>query len=119
MELVDYYQEVGPDFGFFSVELKRDFFTAEGYLAMLLGQQVPYKRQVALDERITSKWKAFKQSLAAAAADGVEMREYLQMLRDPQTVDLRLLPNSEPGQHPYPVAHDADEDARAGELTWH
>jgi tryptophan halogenase len=113
-ELVDYYREVGPDFGFLRVELKRDFFTAEGYLAMLLGQRVQYNRKVEIDDAMRRKWAEFRQRLTKAVGTGLGMTEYLTALRS--------LGNGESagrhvGQRP-PAPLYAEEKA-SGELNWH
>ncbi len=116
-ELVDYYREVGPDFGFLTVELKRDFFTAEGYLAMLLGQRVPYRRQVDIDATMSAQWATFKRNLTQAASAGMGMQDYLALLRNTPLDQSALAGNgaraiSGPGM-------PTSEDARAGELNWH
>jgi tryptophan halogenase len=80
-ELVEYYQAVGPDFRLLNFDLKRDFFSTEGYFAMLVGQGVPYRRHVEIGERERQQWDAHKRALAAEAATGMAMTECLASLR--------------------------------------
>ena len=49
-EILDYYQAVGPDLSALQHRMKSDLFGTEGYLAMLVGQNVPYRRQVEVSD---------------------------------------------------------------------
>ena len=79
--LVDYYREVGPDFGLLKVDLKRDFFGAEGYLVMLVGQCVEHGSSICLTDFEKVKWRSYIESLNARAKNGVPMKEYLSYSR--------------------------------------
>lgn len=81
-EIVDYYQAVGPDFDALEVKLRRDIFGAEGYIAMLLGQQVPFRKPVSLSDREQLRWRELKSQMASVAEAGFEMKEYLTLLRN-------------------------------------
>ncbi len=87
--LCDYYREVGPDFSLLGTDLKRDFFGAEGYLAMLVGQRVPFAREVDVSAKERAAWDAHRRSLALRARDGMGVRECCEWLRSrglPQVV---------------------------------
>lgn len=116
-EIADYYKEVGPDFSFINVELKRDFFTAEGYIAMLVGQQVEYNRTVGIDDAMRGKWKQFKQKLASAVGNALTMDEYLDVLRNSH-LDSPYSKIGTTGQTKRLPAAKMGE-AREGELNWH
>lgn len=78
---VDYYEQVGPDFSLIKTDLKRDFFDAEGYLSMLVGQAVPYNRDVDLDPKDKHAWKTYRNSLKDATYNAMGMTEYLEHVR--------------------------------------
>lgn len=113
-EIADYYQEVGPDFSFMNVELKRDFFTAEGYLAMLLGQQVEYNRRPPIDAQMATKWQDYKRKLASATENALSMQEYLSALRE-TNLDNTFSGNK--GRDEIKTANMSGE--KDGELNWH
>ncbi len=102
---VDYYQEVGPDFSLLHTDLKRDFFSAEGYLSMLLGQQVPYRRQIEFSVKEKHTWKLARDGLKDAMFNAMDMNEYLAHVRG----------------HAAPVStRPPTRDLGAtGELQWH
>ena len=79
-DIVDYYQTVGPDFGALNTRLKGDIFGAEGYLSMLVGQNVPYQREVNIshDEQTACRLRA---KMAQATKNAIDMKEYLELLR--------------------------------------
>jgi hypothetical protein len=108
-ELVEYYQEVGPDLSLLTVELKRDFFTAEGYLAMLVGQQVPYRNRLSFDDSQRAKWKMYTARLEAFAKNGVGMQEYLALARSG-----KLFVNQADRR-----SNALAPNASMGELNWH
>ncbi len=80
-DIVDYYRLVGPDFQALEPRLKRDIFGAEGYLAMLVGQGVPYRRSIHLGEKEQEAWQQLKRQMRQRADQGIEMTEYLSLLR--------------------------------------
>lgn len=104
--IVDYYKIAGPDLGFLSAELKSDIFTAEGYIAMLLGQKVKYQREIKMSANSLKKWDRFKNRLAEMAKNGLSMDEHVRVLRDNQ-------PGIAPVQDLTPLVQGE------GELTWH
>ncbi len=108
-ELVEYYKEVGPDLSLLTVELKRDFFTAEGYLAMLVGQQVPYRNRLPKDDPQRAKWKMFTARLEAFAKNGVPMGEYLALARNG-----KLFANQTDRRN-----NALAPNTSVGELNWH
>lgn len=116
-EIADYFKEVGPDFSFINVELKRDFFTAEGYIAMLVGQQVEYKRTLNIDANMRSTWKQFKQRLASVVDNALTMDEYLDSLRNTK-LKSPYSQNGTPGQ-PNQKQTVKMGDEKEGELNWH
>ena len=107
--LVDYYRQVGPDFSLLNVEMKRDFFTAEGYLVMLVGQSVEQNSSVKITEFEKIKWQSYIANLDARAKIGMPMKEYLEYCR----------------QHPVNLDQTHSNRARVGEATptgalnWH
>lgn len=117
-ELVDYYRAVGPDFGFLKIELKRDFFTAEGYLAMLLGQSVPYDREVQIDDALAGQWTTFKQDLTNAALNGAGMEQYLAALRSPRPSAAMTTAKGGARARANEMI-GAGGEAEPGELNWH
>ena len=112
-ELVDYYKHVGPDFGFLSAILKDDIFTAEGYLAMLVGQNVPYERDVQITTEMRRKWQQFKNRIAITAEQGCSMDEYIAFLRQQDESE------SKDGKPTEFALSQFDFDTDAGELNWH
>ncbi len=81
-EIVDFYQTVGPDFGMLFHEFRRDIFTTEGYLAMLVGQEVPYRQEIELSESETARWNAHKSRIRQIAQRGMDMTSCLNRLRE-------------------------------------
>lgn len=108
-DLVDYYQAVGPDFGLLTPELKRDFFSAEGYLAMLVGQQVPYQRTVSIPEPQAKVWREHKLQMKLQARDGMGMNECLGHLRERGLAGYAAAEGTEGAVAP----------GQSGELVWH
>ncbi len=84
-DILDFYQAVGPDFGALEVRMRRDIFGSEGYLAMLVGQNVPYRRAVDLPQQEQAAWQRFKTRMAETADSGVGMKKYLSLLRNGET----------------------------------
>jgi tryptophan halogenase len=111
--LVDYYRKVGPDLSLLSVEMKRDFFTLEGYVTLLVGQSVPYEREVRISDAEKQKWARLKARMWDLASTGIPAEEYLQLLRteghdfDPHALG--------PGGRLQKVG----AGRKMGELTWH
>ncbi|MCP4461521.1 MAG: tryptophan 7-halogenase [Planctomycetaceae bacterium] len=104
---VDYYQAVGPDFSLLKNDLGSDFFDSEGYLSMLVGQDVPYRRQPEISFAEKHAWKLRVANLRDMMHDAMDMREYLEAVRA-STVDAQ-----QPMQA-MSFSHDG-----MGELQWH
>lgn len=83
-EILDYYQAVGPDLSALQHRMKSDLFGTEGYLAMLVGQNVPYRRQVEVSDNEKMAWTKLRGRLAQFADAGIGMSEYLSKLRQGQ-----------------------------------
>lgn len=80
-DLMEYYQVVGPDFRAFDHRLRSDIFGAEGYLAMLVGQKVPYRRPSFASSTESEAWSGFRKYLSKQTDRGVDMHEFLSDLR--------------------------------------
>lgn len=116
---VDYFRDVGPDFRILNTELKRDFFTAEGYLVMLVGQQVPYSREFEISKQELTAWSQFKQTINGVAAKGCSVPEFLKLARSENPHELFKLkrPTSKAGTRNTNAR--VGESVNSGELTWH
>lgn len=79
--ICDYYQDVGPDFSLLNTDLKRDFFGADGYLAMLVGQAVPYRRQANPPEADAAAWTKLRNNINLRARDGMTVQQCCDHLR--------------------------------------
>jgi tryptophan halogenase len=79
--VIEYYQAVGPDFKMLFHDFKRNIFTTEGYLAMLVGQQVPYRRTVSISAEEQRRWSAHKNRIKRMASSGMDMSTCLAHLR--------------------------------------
>ena len=78
-ELVDYFQSCGPDLSLLGAELRRDFFGEEGYLAMLIGQKVPYQRHPSFTLGEKNQWKVVKNRLRDSMYSAIDMNEYMKL----------------------------------------
>ena len=82
-DFVDLYRSVGPDFGIMSVELARNFFGAEGYITLLLGQQVPFAEKCQTGAAERKVWADNLRRMGNSATRGIGMQEYLSAIRTP------------------------------------
>jgi tryptophan halogenase len=83
-EFLDYYRENGPSSIWKDLLVYgRDVFGFEGYLAMLVGMNVPARRRFVPDEREEGIWKSIQQVNAGQAAEGMTVGEALQVVRSP------------------------------------
>ena len=115
---VDYYRQVGPDFSILNTELKRDFFTAEGYLVMLLGQNVLYDRPTKITQEQRLAWNEFKYKIELVAKSGVDVPEFLKMARSPNAREIFKAGNQvKMGAEKRPPR--VGESMHSGELNWH
>jgi len=83
-DLVAYYQENGPSTLHRSTLLDpRDQFGMEGYLVMLVGQRVPYRRTHVPTAREWAIWERTRAASRALAARGLTVPEALGVIRAP------------------------------------
>src|SRR5258706_4802836 len=86
-EVVDYYQENGPS-GLWRVPLFQETeylnFGMEGYLALLVGMQVPYQKTFKPDSRDLEFWKQLKMNFRAEAERAYSIPDALKLIRSPQ-----------------------------------
>ncbi|HEV8608045.1 MAG TPA: FAD-dependent oxidoreductase [Tepidisphaeraceae bacterium] len=86
-EIVDYFQDNGPS-GLWRVPLFEGTeyrnFGMEGYFAMLVGMQVPYRKTFEPDSRERELWRQLKTNLKAEAQRAYSIREALDLVRSPQ-----------------------------------
>ena len=81
-DIVEYFKENGP-----SVLWRRfllgpdDLFGMEGYLSLLVGQQVPYRRTYTPDEHALRTWEGIKQGVRDKVAQAYSVRDALQVIR--------------------------------------
>jgi tryptophan halogenase len=83
-EFLEYYQDNGPSTVWRDTLITgHDVFGAEGYLAILVGLKVPYakRREITPQERNT--WRAIQQENRTRAANGLAVKEALQIVRSP------------------------------------
>ena len=83
--VIDYYREVGPS-GLFRTALlsPHDPFGAEGYLVLLVGQRVPYRRTYEPTATDRAAWDAMRAGFGRAAESAVPVDEALGRIRDPR-----------------------------------
>ena len=126
-EYVDYFRDVGPDFTILNTELKRDFFTAEGYLVMLVGQQVKYQSGFNVTDQERATWDNFKKTVANVANKGLSVPEFLQVARSDKAEDVFGMrrPDQDGAMHNGAAngagkrAARVGENMKSGELNWH
>lgn len=80
-QILDYYKVAGTDFRALQPTLQTDIFGPEGYLSILVGQQVPCRRprNVASAER--EAWNRWMRNCSVRGERGVKMEDYLACLR--------------------------------------
>jgi tryptophan halogenase len=85
-ELVEYFQENGPS-GLWRVPLFQNSeyrnYGMEGYFAMMVGMQVPYKRTYEPEPRELELWKKVQMELKQAAMSAYSVKEALEIVRQP------------------------------------
>jgi tryptophan halogenase len=76
--IVDFYQENGPtSIGIPVFVRPSSTFGMEGYLAMLIGMNVPHRKQYQADAAQLRAWEAHRRENGAKAAQGLSVREAL------------------------------------------
>lgn len=81
-EIIDYYENCGPSLLWGRTAMgPSDPFTWEGYLVMLVGQKVPFRREfeIAREEKVA--WDKQQRRLRSLAKSGLNMRQGLDMIR--------------------------------------
>ena len=84
-EFVAYYREMGPSVLWRKTILDpSDQFGMEGYLSMLVGQQVPYDYKFEPTAQERASWQKIQQAIKNRVATAFTVREGLSMVRSPQ-----------------------------------
>ena len=84
-EFVEYYRENGPSVLWYKVLLSPDDqFQMEGYLAMLVGQRVPYRSDYIIPPNERQAWEFQMRKFEAQARAGYNVRDALAIIRSPQ-----------------------------------
>jgi tryptophan halogenase len=84
-DFVDYYRENGPSALWKGTLIRgRDVFGYEGWLAMMVGQQVPYRARFAPPDAEQQTWKAIQDTHHREATAGLSVRETLDVIRSPR-----------------------------------
>jgi tryptophan halogenase len=83
--VVEYFHENGPS-AMFKIGLidQYDVFTAEGYLAMLIGMKLPCRHRYVASAGERETWSKICRLHARKAAEGLSNREAMTMLKNPQ-----------------------------------
>lgn len=82
--LVEFYRENGPSALGKSILLNaNNAFGLEGYLAMLVGQQVPYEKMHPPSAEERRAWQMHQQEFLLAAKRGFDVRQVLEIIRRP------------------------------------
>lgn len=83
-EIIEYYENCGPSLLWGRRAMGPDDpFTWEGYLVMLVGQKVPFKRKYSFTHKEKSGWHDYNKKLRTAAKEAITMRKGLDMIRSP------------------------------------
>ncbi len=82
--IVDYFHENGPSALFRNALLDpADPFGVEGYLVMLVGQKVPYRKVYTLTDADRKTWGTFRQRFIAMAERALTVEQSIQQLKSP------------------------------------
>ena len=83
-EVVEFYQQAGPSIALRDSYLhKWDQFGMEGYIALLLGQKVPYQRRYTPEPAELELWSQIRTSLRTKAQQGYTIPEALAYVKHP------------------------------------
>ena len=83
-EYVSYFQENGPSLLWINTLIQgRDAFGTEGWIAVLVGQDVPYRRRYVPGEAEQRAWKKIQAGNWAASANGIGVAEMSDLVRAP------------------------------------
>jgi tryptophan halogenase len=116
---VDFFQEVGPDFSNLGTDLKRDFFTAEGYLVMLVGQKVRHNSPFVVSPEEQATWENFKMSVDGVASNGCTVPEFLKIVRSNGLGAGQLAQQAGQDEANQRKKAKVGDGERVGELNWH
>jgi len=81
-EIVEYYQNCGPGL-LWALEAMgpSDPFGWEGYLVMLVGQKVPFKKEFQPTDDEVNAWDQYRQNLNTRAEHGLDVAEAVKIIR--------------------------------------
>jgi tryptophan 7-halogenase len=83
-EFVEYYQDNGPSVLYRNTLIEQgDSYTMEGYLSLLVGQQVPYRRKYIPDKKERAAWNSIRQAVYNKVSQALKVSEALQVIRSP------------------------------------
>jgi len=83
--LVDYYQENGPStYGRTALLRINDIFGMEGYLCLLLGQNVPFRKKWRPSAREAQIWGGIRAEHRAKALTALDSRDSYQAITSPE-----------------------------------
>ena len=83
--IIEYYLDNGPSTIWRDTLITgRDVFGFEGYLALLVGMRVPYRRRREISQQERATWRAIQQENRMRAANGLTVKETLEIVRSPR-----------------------------------
>lgn len=83
-EYVSYFKENGPSVLWMNTLMQgREVFAPEGWVTLLVGQDVPYQRKHATSETEKKAWKKIQAGNWAATANGIGVAELCAIVRSP------------------------------------
>ena len=82
-QLVDYYRRVGPTSLASSLIYPASIFGYEGYLSLLMGQQVPTDFCYVPSDGERETWQRFRDYVRSLATGALPVREAMQLVCDP------------------------------------
>jgi tryptophan halogenase len=85
-EYVEFYQENGPSPAWDILIRGKDVFGLEGYLALMVGQKVPYKRMYTPGPRERHVWSMIQKANREQAVNGFDMKQSLDIIKSPNWV---------------------------------
>ena len=82
--IVDWYRENGPSvLAGVALVHQSNSFRMDGFIALLVGQDVPYEKRYNPPERERAFWRTYCQALAVEAGKGMTVSEALKAIRGP------------------------------------
>jgi len=96
-EIVEFYKENGPTVVWRIMLIDdADPFNMEGYLSMLVGQQVPYQKTFVPDAQEWNSWQQIRQGIYHRASRAFSVKEAFALIRSPDWVWPSWLFNNSP-----------------------